>query len=58
MKKSTHNHYESVEKQHYKKKYLERKLDERAAEREIRTYSYIPTSEVPEAPDVDEERTM
>ena len=56
MKKSSHIPTEPVERQHYKKNYLERKLQEKDAENEIRNYSYTTESaSLPEAPDVDEE---
>ena len=55
MKNSNHNLFEAVEKQHYKKKYLERKLDERTADEEIRTFTYRSTGEVSETPSLDEE---
>jgi hypothetical protein len=56
MKNSSHIPTEPIERQHYKKNYLERKLQEKDAENEIRNYSYTPeSSSLPEAPDVDEE---
>lgn len=39
MKKEDHNPNESVEKQHYKKKYLVRKIEEAEAEKEAKDYS-------------------
>lgn len=58
MKKSTHVPTDSVERQHYKKKYLERVLEEQDAEREIKQYRHnscadLPPVEVPQAPAVD-----
>lgn len=57
MKNSSHIPTESIENQHYKKKYLERKLQEKEAENEIRNYSHalLQSIPLPEAPNVDEE---
>ena len=55
MKKSTHNYYETVERQQYKKKYLQRKLEEEDADREIQDYR---PEEVPYTPPMDEERPV
>jgi hypothetical protein len=44
MKKQTHNISDPVEKQHYKKKYLERKLQEREANKEIKVYDETTTN--------------
>lgn len=55
MKNSSHIPTEPIEKQHFKKNYLERKLQEKEAENEIRKYSYTPESPpLFETPDVDE----
>ncbi|CAB4132855.1 hypothetical protein UFOVP249_51 [uncultured Caudovirales phage] len=55
MKTSSHIPTEPVERQHFKKSYLERKLQEKEAENEIRNYTYSAESEtLPKAPDVDE----
>ena len=35
MKNNTHSQFDNREKQHYKKKYLERRLQEEDAEKEI-----------------------
>ena len=40
MKTTSHNPVESIEQQHYKKKYLERKLQEEEAKDAIRRYNY------------------
>lgn len=61
MKRSSHNPVEPIEKQHFKKKFLERKLQEQDADREIKTYSHgteaspIP---LPETRHVDETRKL
>jgi hypothetical protein len=55
MKKSTHNHYETLERQQYKKKYLQRRLEEEDADRQIQEYEPEPVSDTPT---VVEERTM
>jgi len=39
MKQSTHNHVDSFEKQHYKKKFLTRKMQEDDAEQQIKQYT-------------------
>lgn len=38
MKKSTHKSTESIEEQHFKKKFLERKLQEKDADKQIKEY--------------------
>ena len=40
MKKTSHIPTESIEQQHFKKKYLTRKQQEDDAEKEIRAYSH------------------
>lgn len=58
MKKTTHNLYEPVEHQHYKKKYIARKLEERDADKQINEFTYEPTNEVPHTSTVDAKRPM
>ena len=58
MKKTTHNLYAPVEQQHYKKKYLARKLEERDADKQINDYTYTPSDEVPDTQTVAEKRPM
>lgn len=36
MKNNNHNHFEPVERQHYKKAYLKRRIQEQEAEEEMR----------------------
>lgn len=55
MKKSTHNYYETVERQQYKKKYLQRKLEEEDADRQIQSYR---PEEVSDSSPMDEKGTM
>ena len=55
MKRSTHNHFDSVEKQSYKRKYLERLLEQEDAERQIRSYR---STQMSETSAMDEERPM
>lgn len=38
LKNNNHNHFEPVEKQHYKKSYLMRKIQEQEAEEEVESY--------------------
>jgi hypothetical protein len=38
MKNTSHDSYKPVAEQHYKKKYLERKIQEQEADEEIQTY--------------------
>jgi hypothetical protein len=40
MKNTNHNPVEPIEQQHYKKRYLARKLQEEEAENAIRQYNY------------------
>lgn len=40
MKNTSHNPVESIEQQHYKKRYLARKLQEEEAEDAIRRYNH------------------
>lgn len=40
MKNTSHNPLESIEQQHYKKRYLTRKLQEEEAEDAIRQYNH------------------
>ncbi len=42
MKKTTHDSYVPVPEQHYKKKYLQRKIQEQEAEDEINNYERVP----------------
>ena len=56
MKKSTHNQSEPPEKQHFKKSYLQRKLEEKEADDEIKAYER--SKEMSETPDVDEKGPM
>lgn len=59
MKKSTHIPTDSIEKQHYKKSYLQRKVEEKEAENAIRQFRQSSgQEEVPEAPGVDEKRPV
>jgi hypothetical protein len=39
MKNNTHDYTEPVDKQHYKKRYLLRKLEEQEADKLIKTYN-------------------
>ena len=55
MKKTTHNPSESIEDQHFKKKFLERKLQEKDAEQQIKDYR---PEEVSYSQSVDEKRPM
>lgn len=52
MKNTTHNVYEAPEKQHYKKGYLQRKLEEKDAEQQIKSFALSKTQ------DVEEERVV
>ena len=54
MKDTTHNLYEPVERQHYKKRYLQRRLEEEDAKREIKNYR---PEEVSDTPPMDEKGT-
>lgn len=47
MKNTTHNLYEPVERQHYKKRYLQRRLEEEDAKREIKNYRPEEVSDTP-----------
>jgi hypothetical protein len=58
MKKTTHNFTESVEQQHFKKKYLARKLEEQEAQKLINDFTYTPSDEVSYPSPMDEKRTM
>lgn len=58
MKKTTHNLYDTPEQQHYKKKYLARKLEEQEADKLINDFTYIPSDAVPYPSPMDEKRTM
>ena len=52
MKNTSHNPVESIEQQHYKKRYLTRKLQEEEAEDAIRQYNHADIG------DGEEEQTM
>jgi hypothetical protein len=58
MKKTTHNLYAPVEQQHYKKKYLARKLEEREADKQIDDFTYTPSDEVPDSQPMDAKRPV
>jgi hypothetical protein len=64
MKTTSHNPVESIEQQHYKKKYLTRKQQEEEAKDAIRRYNHeadgLGTEEPPmsEAPHVVEKRQL
>lgn len=61
MKRSSHNPVEPIEKQHFKKKFLERKLQEQDANKQIKTYDHRTEASplpLPEASDVDETRKL
>jgi hypothetical protein len=61
MKNSSHNPVESIEKQHFKKKFLERKLQEEDANEQIKTYTHGETATsipLPETSHVDETRKL
>lgn len=64
MKNTTHNPTESIEQQHYKKRYLTRKLQEEEAKDAIRRYNHeevstgTEESPVPEASHVVEKRQL
>ncbi len=55
MKKSSHNISEPIEKQQFKKKYIERQLEEKDAERQIREYKkkVLQTDEMSDPSSVD-----
>lgn len=55
MKKSTHKLTESIEEQHFKKKFLERKLQEKDADKQIKDYR---PKEVSYPQPVDKARSM
>lgn len=57
MKKTTHNIYDSPKDQLYKKKYLERKLEERDANKQIDDYTHKP-EQMSYPQSMDEKRTM
>jgi hypothetical protein len=64
MKTTSHNPVEPIEQQHYKKRYLTRKLQEEEAENAIRQYNYEETSRgeeeqaMPDSPSVVEKRQL
>lgn len=58
MKNTTHNPVESIEQQHYKKRYLTRKLQEEEAENAIRHFNYEDASRSEEEPSVPNPSTM
>jgi hypothetical protein len=58
MKKTTHNLYAPVEQQHYKKKYLARKLEEREADKQIDEFTYEQSDEMPYSSSMDEKRPV
>lgn len=64
MKNTSHNPTESIEQQHYKKRYLTRKLQEEEADDAIRQYNHTEAgrgeeeSSMPEAPYVVEKRQL
>ena len=64
MKTSTHNPVESIEHQHFKKRYLARKAQEEEANDVIRQYNYEEAGRregeqtVPQASDVVEKRQL
>jgi hypothetical protein len=53
LKKTTHDLYEPVDKQQYKKRYLVRKIQEQDAEKQIEEFNGE-TQERPTLPDHDE----
>lgn len=55
MKKTTHKPTCSIEEQHFKKKFLERKLQEKDAERQIKNYR---PEEVSHSQSMDEKREV
>ena len=55
MKRSTHNQYESIDKQSYKRRYLERLLEEEDAREQIRNFQ---ATEMSHSSSVDEERDV
>jgi hypothetical protein len=46
LKKTTHDSYEPVDKQHYKKRYLVRKIEEAEAEKERRSFQMPETEQL------------
>ena len=60
MKKRTHIPVESYEKQTFKKKFLERQLQDDDAEKQIREYQHTDNQSIqmPEASDVAEKREL
>lgn len=60
MKKRTHIPVDSYEKQSFKKKFLERQMQDDDAEKQIREYTHTDHQplQVPEAQDVAEKREL
>lgn len=59
MKKRTHIPVEPLEKQNFKKKFLERKMQDQDAEQQIRQFSREPTGpSMPETPSMEAKREM